>query len=109
MDSWGDEFFLGRRKNRSRTCYSSDEVTDAINKINDKHPQALLSVEDLDAVVDMTSEEILDGLEEYYDVQLSKFMEKLYDGYMILMKIDNATDLNNKLLNSAFLQEISYQ
>lgn len=47
--------FLCRKDHRSNACHKQEKVTAAINRLEEKHLQVLLSVANLAAVVHMTS------------------------------------------------------
>lgn len=94
--------FVCGKDHNANTKHPPDEVTAAINKLKAKHPQALLTVEDLAAVVEMTTTDEQRQEEEQGDdpVWLDEEEESDSDDYDANVAMDE-TEALTTLTNEA--------
>ena len=74
--------FVCGQDHRANTRHSREEVSESIEKLKAKHPQALLTVEDLAYIVDLVSspdeEESEDDMTQWVDENNGGFEEDVH-------------------------------
>lgn len=95
-------FVCGEKHNRN-TRHPGDEVTAAITKLKERHPTALIMIEDLDAVQEMCLDEEDNGQEDNYAQWAEDEYQDEYEDEQAYAAIDVTSNIEQALANNAFL------
>lgn len=91
---------------RSNDGHSREEVTKAIQKLNARHPKALINIEDLAYITTETDDPTTD-FEHGVSAQWAEHPEDTDHSELDLILISTVDDLEPVLSNSAFMDGIS--
>lgn len=102
MDERSRRFFVCGKDHRANNRHSREEVTTAVNKLKEKHPNAFVTVEDLSAVVNMVlNDSENDEASEHY-AQWANDDGDAQDSDISFLTMDNAAKIEKSLENRAF-------
>lgn len=101
--------FVCGQDHRASTRHSREEVTSAINKLKSRHPQALLTVEDMAAVVELANDPHTESTSEE-EVRWAVDTDDDETAEVLLASVteEDSQDLEMAFANSAFLHGRTY-